>query len=331
MSLLRKLEHDFVAVTESTARAAAQTMGYGDGGHCDRVATEAMRLALDRLAIAGRVMIGETERSDKSSLRVGDEVGAAPQGGPGEGDGHEVDIAVDPLEGARLCATGAPGAMSVLAAAERGGLLALPDVYMEKIMVGPTARGSIHLDAPVPENLRNIADSFGREVSDLTVVVLDRERHRQLVADIRDTGARIRLIAECDLSAGIAAAVRGTGVHAVMGIGRAPEGVIAAAALRCLGGELQGRLLVIDEAQKKLLAEHGLEDDARILTTEDLACGKSIVFSATGVTDGEFLRGVRFFGGGSRTSTLVMSLPERVVRFAETIHLDDPSIPVQFY
>jgi fructose-1,6-bisphosphatase class II len=320
MSLLRQLEHDFVAVTERAARAAAQTMGYGDGEHCDRVAAEAMREALERLAAAGRVAIAEAESEERTTLRVGD-----------AGGGVEVDVAVDPLEGARLCATGAPGAVSVLAAAERGGLLAVPDVYMEKIMVGPTARGAVHLDSPVPENLRNVARSLGREVSDLTVVVLDRERHRQLVADIRDTGARIRLIAEGELSAGIAAAVRGTGVHAVMGVGRAPAGVIAAAALRCLGGEIQARLVAVDEEQKKRLAEHGFPDAGRVLATEELARGESIVFSATGVTDGEFLRGVRFFGGGSRTSTLVMSLPERLVRFTETIHLEDPTIPVQFY
>lgn len=325
MSLQRRLEHDFVAVTETAARAAAQTMGYGDGEHCDRVATEAMRDALDHLAVSGRVVIGEEEREGRTTLRAGEEVGEADDGG------DQVDVAVDPLEGARLCATGAPGAMSVLAAAERGGLLAVPDVYMEKIMVGPTARGAIHLDAPVPENLRNIAQSFGREVSDLTVVVLDRERHRQLVADIRDTGARIRLIAEGDLSAGIAAAVRGTGVHAVMGVGRAPEGVIAAAALRCLGGEIQARLVAMTEGQRQRLAEHGFTDAGRVFATEELACGEAIVFSATGVTDGEFLRGVRFFGGGSRTSTLVMSLPRRLVRFVETIHLEDPTIPVHFY
>jgi fructose-1,6-bisphosphatase class II len=322
MSLAGLLAHDFVEVTEKTAVAAAQTMGYGDGRKSDLVATEAMREALDRVGMSGRIVIGEA--GGPSMLRVGEKVGAA-QGEPGQ-----VDVAVDPLEGARLCATGASGAMAVLAAAESGGLLATPDVYMEKIMVGPTARGAIHLDAPVPENLRNIARSFGREVSDLTVVVLDRERHRQLVGDIRDAGARIRLITDGDLSAGIAAAVRGTGVHAVMGVGGAPEGVIAAAALRCLGGEIQARLVALDEEQEELLAGSGL-DRGKIYRSEELARGESIVFSATGVTDGEFLRGVRFFGGGSRTSTLLMSLPKRKVRFIETIHLEDPSSPVHFH
>lgn len=325
MSLASVLENDFVDVTETTALAAAQTMGYGDGTKSDLVATEAMREALDRIDMSGRIAIGEADHADLTLLRVGEEVGAAKD------EPAKVDVAVDPLEGARLCAKGAPGAMAVLVASERGGLFETPDVYMEKIMVGPTARGAIHLDAPVPENLRNIARSFGREVSDLTVVVLDRKRHRQLMADIRDAGARIRLITDGDLSAGIAAAVRGTGVHAVMGVGGAPEGVIAAAALRCLGGEIQGRLVALDETQAERLAELDLHDHGKIYTTEELARGESIVFSATGVTDGEFLRGVRFFGGGSRTSTLLMSLPKRLVRFIETIHLEDPTSAVHFH
>lgn len=327
MSLLRILEHDFVTVTEKAALAAAQTMGYGDGRHSDRVATEAMRVALDRIEIACRVVIDEGDQLKAKILRVEEGTGALKD----KTTDLEVDVAVDPLEGARLCATGAPGSMSVLAASERGGLLEVPDVYMEKIVVGPTARGVIHLDAPVPENLRNIARAFGREVSDLTVVVLDRERHRQLVSDIRDAGARIRLIAEGDLSAGIDAAVRGTGVHAAMGTGGAAEGVIAAAALRCLGGEIQARLVALDDQQAERLDERAFEDPHKIYSTEDLAQGESILFSATGVTDGEFLRGLRFFGGGSRTSTLLMSLPKRIVRFIETIHLDEPSSPVHFH
>jgi fructose-1,6-bisphosphatase class II len=291
------------------------------------VATEALHQALNEVEVAGRVVIGEEARDGSSALAVGKEVGALA----GRSAELEVDVAVDALEGARLCAKGASGAMTVLAAAERGGLFGAPDVYMEKIVVGPTARGSIHLDAPVPENLRNVARAFGREVSDLTVVVLDRERHHRLVADIRDAGARIRLITDGDLSAGIAAAVRGTGVHAVMGIGGAPEGVLAAAALRCLGGEIQARLVALDDQQAERVAELGLTRLDRIYSTEDLAGGESIVFSATGVTDGEFLRGVRFFGGGSRTSTLVMALPRRRVRFIETLHLEEATSPVHFH
>jgi len=241
-----------------------------------------------------------------------------------------VDIAVDPLEGTNLCATGAPDAIAVLAAAERGGLLHAPDVYMEKIVVGPTARGHVHIDAPVAANLRNIAAAFGRKVSDLTIVVLDRERHQQLIADIREAGARIRLIGDGDLSAGIAAAVRGTGVHAVMGTGGAPEGVITAAAMRCLGGEIQARLRALNEEQQARVKELGITDLQRVYRTEDLAPGEQILFSSTGVTDGELLKGVRFFGGGSRTTTLFMSLSRKLIRFVDTIHRDQVTTPVRF-
>jgi fructose-1,6-bisphosphatase II len=201
---------------------------------------------------------------------------------------------------------------------------------MEKIVVGPTARGTIHIDAPAAENLRNIAAAFQRDVEDLTVVLLDRERHTQLVADIRATGARIRLIGDGDLSAGIAAAVRGTGVHAVFGIGGAPEGVLTAAAMRCLGGEIQARLCALNEEQERRLAELDLGTD-RIYQTEDLAPGEEIAFSCTGVTNGELLKGVRFFGGGSRTSTLFMSLRRRIIRFVDTIRREDINLPVSFY
>ncbi len=321
------VEADFIAATENAAIAAAQTMGFGDRRRSDRIAIEAMRDALDRIEIAGRVVIGEGEREQAPMLFVGDQVGTLA----GKESTRDVDIAVDPLEGANQCATGAPGAVAVLAAAERGGLLRAPDVYMEKIIVGPTARGVVHLDAPVPENLRNIAKAFGRGVTDLTIVVLDRKRHERLIGDIRKAGSRIRLIPDGDLAAGISVAVRGTSVHAVMGTGGAPEGVIAAAAMRCLGGEIQGRLRAVDSRQEKLLAELGLAETDTIYTTEALAQGKNIVFSGTGVTDGELLRGVRFFGGGTRTSTLFMSLAGGVIRFVDTIRREETSNPVQFW
>ncbi|MDA8018795.1 MAG: class II fructose-bisphosphatase [Thermoanaerobaculia bacterium] len=320
------IEQEFVTVTEQAALAAAHTMGIGDGRHSDKVAVEAMRRTLDDIDIAGRVVIGEGERDKAPMLYVGEEVGRYK----GDDSARGIDIAVDPLEGTNLCATGAPGAVAVLAAAERGGLLHAPDTYMEKIVVGPTARGRVQLDAPVPENLRNIADAFKRSVEDLTVVVLERDRHQQLIADIRSAGARIRLIPDGDLSAGISAAVRGTGVHAVMGIGGAPEGVITAAAMRCLGGEIIARLVALDEEQKGRLNELGYRDLSKIYSTEELAQGNDIVFSMSGVTDGELLRGVRFFGGGSRTSTLFMSLAQGVIRFVETIHREDPTLPVMF-
>jgi len=326
MAIDRDLALDFIRVTEAAAVAAAQTMGQGDRTKSDRVAVEAMRRELDSVAIAGRIVIGEGERDEAPMLFVGEEVGALK----GTADGLGVDIAVDPLEGTNLCATGAPDATAVLAAAERGGLLHAPDTYMEKLVVGPTARGRLHLDAPVAENLRALARAFERDVEDLTVVVLDRPRHTQLVADIREAGARIRLIGDGDLSAGIAAAVRGTGVHAVMGTGGAPEGVITAAAMRCLGGEIQARLVASDERQRARLAELGYHDLERVFSTEELAPGEQILFSCTGVTDGELLRGVRPFGGGYRTQTLYMSLTHRTIRFVDSIHREDPTKPVYF-
>jgi fructose-1,6-bisphosphatase class II len=320
------LEQDFIRVTEQAAIAAARTMGLGDRRYSDHVAVEAMRQEMDTLQMDGRVVIGEGERDKAPMLYTGEEVGALR----GKNGATQVDIAVDPLEGTNLCATGAPDSIAVLAAAERGGLLYAPDVYMEKIVVGPTARGSIHIDAPVAENLRNIAAAFGRKVSDLTVVVLDRPRHAQLIADIREAGARIRLIPDGDLSAGISAAVRGTGIHAVMGTGGAPEGVITAAALRCLGGEIQARLKATNEEQQERVRSLGFHDLSKIYKTEDLAPGNEILFSSTGVTDGELLRGVRFFGGGSRTTTLFMSLSRKIIRFVDTIHREQVTTPVRF-
>ena len=327
MANLSAIEQYLVRVTEKAAIAAAQTMGFGDKNHSDHVAVEAMRTTLDEIAIAGRVVIGEGERDEAPMLYVGEEVG----GRKGDPDAPQIDIAVDPLEGTNLCAAGAPGSVAVLAAAERGGLLHAPDTYMEKIVVGPTARGAVHLDAPVPENLRNIAKAFKREVSDLTIVVLERDRHAQLINDIRSAGARIRLIPDGDLAGGISAAVRGTGVHAVMGTGGAPEGVITAAAMRCLGGEIQARLVALNEGQKERLSRLGYTDLSKVYTTSDLAQGDNIAFSCSGVTDGELLRGVRFFGGGSRTSTLFMSLRAGIIRFVDTIHREEPTTPVYFH
>ena len=354
MVLDQLLEQDFIRVTEQAAIAAAKTMGYGNRRHSDQVAVEAMRREMDSLPMSGRVVIGEGERDKAPMLYVGEELGAGRQaarpGGadqtarPGGADQAarsggadqsarlypEVDIAVDPLEGTNLCALGAPDSIAVLAASERGGLLHAPDIYMDKIVVGPTARGHVDIDAPVAENLRNIAAAFGRQISHLPIVVLDRERHQQLVADIRQAGARIRLIPDGDLSAGISAAVRGTGVHAVFGIGGAPEGVITAAAMRCLGGEIQARLKATNEEQQERVRALGIQDLDRIYHTDDLAPGHEILFSSTGVTDGELLKGVRFFGGGSRTSTLFMSLSRKIIRFVDTIHRDEVTTPVRF-
>ena len=326
MAIDSTVEQGFIRVTEKAAIAASLTMGLGDRKESDRVAVESMRTELGNLEISGRVVIGEGERDEAPMLYVGEEVGARK----GDSDALEIDIAVDPLEGTNLCATGASGAIAVLAAAEKGGLLHAPDIYMDKIVVGPKAKGKIHIDAPVAENLRSIAEAFGREVNELTVVVLDRERHADLIRDIRSAGARIRLIGDGDLSAGIAAAVRGTGIHAVFGIGGAPEGVLTAAAMRCLGGEIQARLTAVDDAQKKRATKLGIDNLDTIYSTMDLAPGDEILFSSTGVTDGQLLRGVRLFGGGVRTSTLFMSLSRGLIQFVDTIERDDRTTPVFF-
>lgn len=264
-------------------------------------------------------------------LYIGEAVGRALPADP------EVSIAVDPLEGTNLCATGAPGSIAVLAASNKGGLLNAPDCYMEKIIVGPAAKGAVHLDASVKENLQAIASRLRRAVQDLVVVVLDRPRHETLMSEIRRAGARIRLISDGDLSAGISAAIRGTGVHAVMGIGGAPEGVLTAAALRCLNGSMEGRLVQAKpgaEERKKFearLATMGIANPNRVYTERDLAPGPEIIFAASGVTDGTLLRGVRFFGHGDRTSSLLISAQQRVVRFVDTIHLSEaPDAAVEF-
>ena len=242
-----------------------------------------------------------------------------------------VDIAVDPLEGTNLCATGGAGAITVLAASERGGLLHAPDCYMEKIVVGPAAKGAVDLDAPVKQNLKAIARRLERGVDDLVVVVLDRPRHAKLIADIREAGARIRLISDGDLSAGIAASVAGTGVHAVMGSGGAPEGVLTAAALRCLNGEILGRLVVKDDAQKERMQAMGIADVNRIYSAPELAPGHNLVFAACGVTGGNLLQGVRFTGDGVHTQSIVMNSNPARVRFIDTTHLENkPDVKVRF-
>jgi fructose-1,6-bisphosphatase class II len=243
----------------------------------------------------------------------------------------EVDIAVDPLEGTNLCATGAPNAIAVLAASNKGGLLHAPDLYMEKLVVGPSSKDSVSLDASVAENLAAIAKSLGRKVEDLVVVVLERERHAKLIDDIRATGARIRLIGDGDLSAGIAAAVVGSGVHAVMGTGGAPEGVLCAAAMRCLNGEIFARLVVAKPEDEERCRAMGITDFKKIYRSKDLAPGKNIMFAATGVTDGTLMRGVRFFGDGTRTSSVIMQNQPHQIRFIDSIHVPpDTDVKIRF-
>jgi fructose-1,6-bisphosphatase class II len=340
---MEQLSLDFLRVCEAAAIAAAGTMGQGDRQYSDRVAVQAMREVMDTIKMRGRIVIGEGERDQAPMLYIGEEVGAGARGGTVD-DYPEVDIAVDPLEGTNLCALGANNAIAVLAASERGGLLNAPDIYMDKIVVGPSSRGAIDIDAPVKDNLKNIARRLGREIRDLTVIILDRMRHKQLIQDVRAAGARIRLISDGDLSAGISAAVAGTNIHALMGMGGAPEGVLTAAAMKCLNGEMQARLsfdperLGVDKNKVppkenviSRLREMGINDPSRIFDTNDLASGKKIIFAATGVTDGALLRGVRLFGTGKRTHSLVMTTETRHIRFIDTVHVEGgPDTVIRF-
>ncbi|HEV2420628.1 MAG TPA: class II fructose-bisphosphatase [Candidatus Acidoferrales bacterium] len=324
-----KLSLEFLRVVEQAAIACAHTMGLGDRHKADAVAVEAMRREMDTVGMDGTVVIGEGERDEAPMLFIGEKVGMTAKH---KDSFPAVDIAVDPLEGTNLCATGEPNAITVLAASEKGGLLHAPDLYMEKIVVGPTCRGAVELDAPVKDNLKAVARRLDRLVEDLVVIVLDRPRHEKLIRDIREAGARIRLIGDGDLSAGIAAAVLGSGVHAVMGTGGAPEGVLTAAALKCLNGEIVARLVVSKPEQQERLAKMGVTDSKKIYKTEELAPGRKVIFACTGVTEGNLLRGVRFFGEGVRTHSLVLTYDNRQIRFIDSVHLNKrPDAKVRFF
>ncbi len=320
--MISDLSLEFLRVVEQAAIGAGHTMGQGDRHKSDKAAVEAMRRTLDTLAIDGTIVIGEGERDEAPMLYIGEKVGKANTDAANKTNATlKVDIAVDPLEGTNLCVTGDPNALAVLAASEEGGLLHAPDLYMDKLVVGRDAKHAVFLDAPVSHNLRGIAKALERRVEDLVICVLDRPRHERLIADIRSTGARIRLIADGDLSAGIAAAVAGSGIHAVMGIGGAPEGVLTAAAMRCLNGEIFARLVVNTPEHEARCRAMGITDMKRIYTASDLASSDSLIFAATGVTDGDLLKGVRFFGDGMRTSSVVMQTNPQRIRFIDTIHL----------
>jgi fructose-1,6-bisphosphatase class II len=327
------LSLEFLRVVERAAIASAETMGQGDGMKSDRAAVEAMRQELDSVPIDGTIVIGEGERDKAPMLFIGEKVGIVNLS-PGEQRARRVvsvDIAVDPLEGTNLCTTGAGNAITVLAASERGGLLHAPDLYMEKLVVGPSSKHAVHLDASVAENLKAMAVCLDRDVKDLVVVVLERDRHEWLIEEIRSAGARIRLIADGDLSAGIAAAVAGSGVHAVMGTGGAPEGVLTAAAMRCLNGEIFGRLVVRNAQDEARCRAMGIKDTKRVYTSADLASGRAIIFAATGVTDGTLLKGVRFFGDGTRTASLIMQTEPHRIRFVDSIYVtNDENVKIRF-
>jgi len=315
---------EMIRVTEAAAIDSARFMGRGAKDEADAAATEAMRRTMEEIEFDGRIVIGEGERDEAPMLYIGERVGRSSAG---RGDIPAIDIAVDPLEGTNLVAHGQAGAITVLAASETGGLTHAPDTYMEKLCVGPIAAGKVDIRLSPTENLGRIAEALGRRVGDITVVILERPRHDDLIAEVRAAGARIQLIGDGDLSAAISCAVSGTGVHAVMGIGGAPEGVITAAALRCLGGEIQARFRYRSPEEHERGSRMGHGDEDRVYRTEDLAPGENIVFAATGVTSGDLLSGVKFFGGGARTHSLVMAYQTKQVRFVDTVHMFDRDSP----
>ena len=324
-SMEKLLALEMVRVTEAAALASARFMGRGEKDEADRAAVEAMRRTMDEIEFDGRIVIGEGERDEAPMLWIGEPVGRGNV--DGEEDNPRIDIAVDPLEGTNLVAHGQAGAITVLAASESGGLVHAPDTYLEKLCVGPVAAGRVDIRLPARENLQRMATELRRSIADITVVILERPRHEALIEEVRQAGARIKLISDGDLSAAISCAVQGTGVHAVMGIGGAPEGVLTAAALRCLGGEIQARFRYRSEEERARGTAMGHGDEERVYTTEELASGDSLVFAATGVTAGDLLQGVRFFGGGARTHSLVMAYQTKQVRFVDTVHMFDRDRP----
>ena len=309
----RNLAMEVVRVTEIAAIAAARLMGRGQKNEADQAAVDAMRRAFDALNIDGTVVIGEGERDEAPMLYIGEKVGRKVDGAP------SVDIALDPLEGTNLCAYGRPGAISVVAIGAQGHLLNAPDTYMEKLVVGPRARGAIDLSKSPTENLRSISEKMGRAMQDLTVIILDRDRHQDLIKEVRSTGARVRLIDDGDVAAGIATCFEETGVDVLMGSGGAPEGVITAAAVRSVGGDMQGQLRFRNEDEKARAKKMGVSDLAKIYIAEELARGE-VMFAATGVTTGDFLRGVRFYAGGAETHSVVMRSKTGTVRYVQSLH-----------
>ena len=308
----RNLALELVRVTEAAALAAGRWIGRGDEEAVDRAAVDAMRIMIDTVAMDGVVVIGEGEKDHAPMLYNGERVG--------NGQGPAVDVAVDPIDGTRLTALGQPGALSVMALSERGTMF-FPGaaVYMEKVAVGPEAAGAIDVTAPAEENVRSVAEAKGVRPEEITVVVLDRERHRELVRRVREAGARVSLVPDGDVAPAIAAATSASGVDLLMGIGGTPEGVVAAAALKCLGGAIQGRLFPRSDEERARLEEAGLDAD-RVLTTEDLVSGGDVFFAATGITDGPLLRGVRYDHDGATTFSIVMRSRSGTVRSIEARH-----------
>jgi fructose-1,6-bisphosphatase class II len=298
-------------VTEAAALSSARLMGKGDEKAADQAAVDAMRQAFNGVAINGTVVIGEGERDEAPMLYIGERVGS--------GEGPKVDIALDPLEGTTICANGGPNALSVIAIAESGNFLHCPDTYMDKIAVGPVGKGVVDLDKSPTENLKALAKAKGARVEDITVIILYRPRHEALIKEVREAGARIRLISDGDVSAAIATTKPETGIDLLLGIGGAPEGVLAAAALRCVGGEMQGRLKPRNPQEIERARAMGIKDIGKKFSIDELANGE-VMFAATGVTDGDYLDGVHFFPGGATTHSVVMRSSTRTMRFIHTTH-----------
>ncbi|MGQ9869661.1 class II fructose-bisphosphatase [Leptodesmis sp.] len=338
---------EIVEVVEQAAIASARLMGKGDKNEADRVAVEAMRERMNRIHMRGRIVIGEGERDEAPMLYIGEEVGictredAKAYCNPEEL--VEIDIAVDPCEGTNLCAYGQPGSMAVLAISEKGGLFAAPDFYMKKLAAPPAARGHVDITKTPTENLKILSECLDRAIDELVVVVMKRDRHKDLIQEIREAGARVQLITDGDVSAAINCGFSGTNIHALMGIGAAPEGVISAAALRCLGAHFQGQLVydpevvqtgLIGESKEANIArlkEMGIDNPDRVYNADELASGETILFAGTGITPGNLLNGVRFFKGGARTQTLVISSQSKTARFVDTIHMTEQPKYIQLH
>ena len=330
---------EIIEVVEQAAIASARWMGKGEKNIADQVAVEAMRERMNKIYMRGRIVIGEGERDDAPMLYIGEEVGICTRPDATQlcnpDELIEIDIAVDPCEGTNLVAYGQNGSMAVLAISEKGGLFAAPDFYMKKLAAPALAKGKVDINKSATENLKILSECLNRSIEELVVVVMDRPRHKELIQEIRTAGARVRLISDGDVSAAICCAFAGTNIHALMGIGAAPEGVISAAALRCLGGHFQGQLIYDPEIVKtgligeskegnlKRLKDMGINDPDRCYDASELASGETVLFAACGITPGTLMEGVRFFGGGMRTQSLVISSQSRTARFVDTIHMSD--------
>jgi fructose-1,6-bisphosphatase II len=311
----RNLALEVVRVTEAAALSSARWMGLGNAKAAEQAAVDAMCRGFDAVSFSGQVVIGQGEKDEAPMLFTGERIGG--------GEGPELDVALNPLESSHVVAQGRPNAMSVVAITNKGGFFRAPDTYMEKIAVGPRAKGAVNLSLSPAENLESIAKAKKCYVEDLTVVILDRPAHVELIRSVRDAGARIKLIHDGDVSAAIATAFPESGVDVLMGAGGAPEGVLAAAALQCLGGDMQGRLQPRNEAEIEQARRAGVKEMGRVYRIEDLASGGELMFAATGVTDGDLLRGVRFFGGGARTHSVVIRRRSGTTRFIEATHRFD--------